>query len=229
MRSALTAKSSDLAASSPIGKGVVLALALAGSAYLMALAIESPHRVWLGWITLLPLFHAIRVLSPLRAMLSGAFWGACLFVSSIAFTSTEIAPSIASFVLLSLIPAAYGYFGAALTRRIGFSPFLLALGWIGAEIALAPLGLRHGLLAGTQGDGLAVRLIGSVAGYALVAFLVAYVNAALLSVLTSVRRGVESSRLIRGSGDALRAYFHVEFPSYWLHLHRSAQPRAPPL
>jgi apolipoprotein N-acyltransferase len=204
-------------------------MALAGSAYLMALAIEPPHRVWLGWITLLPLFYAIRVLPPARAMISGAFWGACLFVFSVAFATTEIAPSLGAFVLLSLIPGAYGYFGAALTRRIGFSPFLLALGWIGAEFALAPLGLRHGLLAGTQGDGLAISLIGSVAGYALVAFLVAYVNASLLSVLTSVRRGAPSSRLIRGAGDTIRAYSPIDLPSYLLHIHRQAQPRAPPI
>jgi len=229
MKSVATAKTSDVAAGSRIGRISVLALALAGSAYLMALAIESPHRVWLGWITLLPLFYGIRVLSPARAMGSGAFWGACLFLASVAFARTELAPSLGSFALLSLIPGAYCYFGAALTRRIGFSPFLLALGWIGAEFALAPLGLRHGLLAGTQGDGLAIRLIGSVAGYALVAFLVAYVNASLLSVLTGVRRGAANSRLIRGSGDTLRAYFPIELPSYLLHIHRRAQPRAPPI
>jgi len=229
MRTALTVKPSNLSATSRICKGCVMTLALAGSAYLMALAIESPHRVWLGWVTLLPLFYAIQVFSPARAMISGAFWGACLFASSLVFAKTEISPTFASFAMLSLISGAYGSFGAALTRRIGFSPFLLALCWIGVEFALAPLGLRHGLLAGTQGDGLAVRLVGSVAGYALVAFLVAYVNAALLSVLTSVRRGAKSSRLVRGSGDALRAYFPVEFPIGWLHFHRAAQPRAPPI
>lgn len=229
MAAALKVKPSNLPTSRQVGKVAVLVPALAGSAFLMALAIESPHHVWLGWVTLLPLFYAIQAFSPVRAFISGAFWGACLFASSVVFATTEIAPSIGSFALLSLIPGAYGYFGAGLTRRIGFSPFLLALGWIGAEIALAPLGLRHGLLAGTQGDSLAIRLIGSVAGYALVAFLVAYVNAALLSVLTGVRRGADSSRLIRGSGDALRSYFSIEFPSYWLHLHRTAQPRAPPI
>ena len=229
MGAALKVKPSNLPASSQLAKAGALALALASSAYLMALAIESPHRVWLGWVTLLPLFYAIQVFSPVRALISGGFWGACLFASSVAFATTDITPSLGSFALLSLIPGAYGYFGAALTWRIGFSPFLLALGWIGVEIALAPLGLRHGLLAGTQGDGLAIRLIGSVAGYALVAFLVAYVNAALLSVLTGVRRGADSSRLIRGSGDPLRSYFSIEFPSYWLHIHRTAQPRAPPI
>lgn len=228
MRS-VVAKTRDVATSSRTGKSAVLALALAGSAYLMALAIEPPHHVWLGWVTLLPLFYAIRVQSPTRAMMSGAFWGACLFTASVAFARTEIAPSLGSFALLSLIPGAYGYFGAALTRRIGFSPFLLALGWIGAEFALAPLGLRHGLLAGTQGDGLAIRLVGSVAGYALVAFLVAYVNASLLSVLASVRRGASGTRLIRGATDTIRSYDPIELPSYFLHVLRQAQPRAPPI
>jgi apolipoprotein N-acyltransferase len=229
MRSFAVAKTSSVATSSHIGKASVLALALAGSAYLMALAIEPPHRVWLGWITLLPLFYAIRVLPPARAMISGAFWGVCLFASSVAFARTEIAPSFSSFALLSLIPGAYGYFGAALTRRIGFSPYLLALGWIGVEFAIRPLGLNYGLLAGTQGDGFMIRVVGSFAGYVLVAFLVALVNATLVSVLSEVRLSFTSPRLVPKTAVTVKKLLVNELPSYLLHLIRASQPRAPPI
>lgn len=204
-------------------------MALAGSAYLMALAIESPQRVWLGWVTLLPLFYGIRVLSPSRALASGVFWGACLFLSSVAFAQTEIVPSLSSFALLSLIPGAYCYFGAALTRRIGFSPYLLALGWIGVEFAIRPVGLNYGLLAGTQGDGFMIRVVGSFAGYVLVAFLVALVNATLVSVLSEVRLSFTSPRLVPKSTVTLKRFFVNELPSYLLHLIRASQPRAPPI
>ena len=47
---------------------VAPAASLIASAYLMALAIESTSHWWIGWVALLPLFFAIRVLSPLRAL-----------------------------------------------------------------------------------------------------------------------------------------------------------------
>ena len=229
MKSVAATKTSDVATSSRIGKASVLALALAVSAYLMALAIESPHRVWLGWVTLLPLFYGIRVLSPARAMVSGAFWGACLFLASVAFVRTQITPSAGSLALLSLIPAIYCYFGAALTRRIGFSPYLLALGWIGVEFALRPLGLQFGLLAATQGDGFAIRIVGSFAGYVLVAFLVAYFNAALVSALADVRLPSGSGRMaVKGVSPSLKFFAHetiVELRDFL----RQAQPRGPPV
>lgn len=229
MKSVAVNKTSDVAASPCIAKASILALALAGSAYLMALAIEPPHRVWLGWVTLLPLFYGIRVLSPALAMVSGAFWGACLFLASVAFAQTEIAPSVGSFTILSLIPAVYCYFGAALTRRIGFSPYLLALGWIGVEFAFRPLGLNYGLLAGTQGDGFVIRVVGSFAGYVLVAFLVALVNATLVSILGEVRLSFTSPRLVPKAAAIVKRLFVNELPSYLLHLFRASQPRAPPI
>jgi len=229
MRFFAVATKGDVAMNLRIGKASVFALALAGSAYLMALAIESPKYVLLGWVTLLPLFYAIRVMSPARAMISGAFWGACLFLASVAFARTEIAPSLASLTLLSLIPGAYCYFGAALTRRIGFSPYLLALGWIGVEVALRPLGLHYGLLAGTQGDGMVVRVVGSFAGYVLVAFLVAYFNAALLSAIADVYVPARSSRLRVRGASPIRRIFSNDSVIHLRDLIRIGQPRGPPL
>src|SRR3990172_10249959 len=229
MKSATVAKTSGVVSLLRRGEACALAVALAGSAYLMALAIESPHRVWLGWVTLLPLFYAIRVLSPVHAMASGAFWGAGLFVASIAFANTEIAPSLSSFALLSLIPGAYSYFGAALTRRIGFSAYLLALGWIGVEFAIRPLGLNYGLLAGTQGDGFVIRAVGSFAGYVLVAFLVAWVNAMLVSLLGDVRLSVAAPRRVPKAAATVKRFLVKELPGYLLHLIRASQPRAPPI
>ncbi len=212
-----------------IGKACALAAALAGSAFLMATSVESPQHVWLGWVTLLPLFFAIRILSPRRAALSGAFWGSCVFASSVTLARTAIEPTLTSLALLSIIPAAYAGLGACLTRRIGFSPYLMALGWIGVEFALGPLGLRHGLLAGTQGDGLAVRAVGTFAGYVIVAFLVAWVNATLVSVLSEVRFSFTAARRVPRAGAAVRKFYIRELPSYLVDLLRASQPRAPPV
>jgi apolipoprotein N-acyltransferase len=104
----------------------------------------------------------------------------------------------------------------------------MALGWIGVELALRPLGLHCGLLAGTQGDGFVIRAVGSFAGYVLVAFLVAWVNATLVSVLSEVRLSFSAPRRVRKAIAAERRFLVTELPSYLLHLIRAAQPRAPP-
>jgi apolipoprotein N-acyltransferase len=105
----------------------------------------------------------------------------------------------------------------------------LALGWIGVEFAIRPLGLNYGLLAGTQGDGFMIRVVGSFAGYVLVAFLVALVNATLVSVLSEVRLSFTSPRLVPKAAVTVKWFFFNELPSYLLHLIRASQPRAPPI
>ncbi len=204
------------------------ALTLAASAVLMAFAIESPRLWWLGWITLLPLLQAARSLRPVQGLVAGCLWGAMLFVSAVSLTQTGIQPTVYSLGLLSLIPGLYVYFGAKLTRQIGFSPYLLALGWIGVEFCLRPVGFEHGLLAGTQGDGVLIRVVGSFAGYAIVAFLVAYINASLLSVLHEVRCCLALPRLIASSADAPARLITTDTPYVSSYMFRISLPRAPP-
>jgi apolipoprotein N-acyltransferase len=207
--------------------GVLLSLMV--SAGLMAFAIDSPGRWWLGWFSLLPLFHVIRIGSPRAAMGAGSFWGLCLFLFAVGLFDTQFSATWGSILLLVLIPGAYAFLGAWLTRRIGFSAYLLALGWIGVEFALRPLGLHHGLLAGTQGDdGVVIRVLGSFAGYVLVAFLVAYVNASLLSVLDRVQVCLTQPRLPVRSVEPQRRFFLTDLPNHLFYRVCHAQPRAPP-
>ncbi len=211
-------------------KGAAIALSLFASACFMAAAIGSESYWWLGLITLLPLFNAIRILSPVRAGACGTFWGLSLYGVCALAGSTEISAGFTSLALLGLIPGLYAFAGSALTRRVGFSPYLLGFGWIGVELALQPLGLHYGLLAGTQsGDGLAIRLVGSYAGYALVAFLVAYVNAALLTVLGQVRCAIAQPPPVVRAAAVRRRVYSTEIPSYLSYLVHPSQPRAPPV
>lgn len=207
---------------------LTLAAGLAASAYGMALSTSSPDLAVLGWVTLLPLFQAIRALPPLEAALAGGFWGICLFGQALLLGGLSLRTDLTGFALLTAIPALYAGVGSALTRRIGFSPYLLALGWIGVEFAMHPLGLRHGLLAATQSDGYALRILGSFAGYVLVAFFVAYINATLLCVLSEVRKACGGSRYYRGGSGGIRQLFtQVQVVPIRTFL-RQAQPRGPP-
>ncbi len=194
----------------------------------MTVAIASPRYIWLGWITLIPLLFAVRTLAPVGAAAFGATWGSALFAFGAFVLPTPIAGTFGSWALLTGIPALYALAGAIMTRRVGFSPFLLALGWIGVEVALHPLGLQHGLLAGTQGDGVLLHLVGSYAGYALVAFLVVYVNAWLLTALAAVPIPISRRRLVHATGDRVIRLSLAEIPNYWFLLLRPSKPRAPP-
>lgn len=209
---------------------VALVAALVASAFLMSQALASPDYYWLGWVALLPLFLSIRVLPPHWAACAGALWGLALGVCSTVTDPVVIAPSLLSFALLALAPAAYAYVGVLITRRAGFSPLLLGLGWLGVELALQPLALHRGILASTQGDGLVVRTVGSLAGYYLVAFVVAYVGATVMVILDDACAVVwASSRIAVRAPKISRAWSLFHSTPFTVHLLLPVQPRAPPV
>jgi len=155
------------------------------AAWLAAAALHAPAARFGAWVCLLPLFLAVRVLTPAAAALAGTIWAAVLWITSPSLHMLPAPLPQASLLLVGVI-AVYAGLGAALTRAAGFSSLLLGLGWVGVEFALRPLGLPNGLLGGTQWDGALSRLVGSVLGYVFVAFIIATANALLLGLLASV-------------------------------------------
>jgi apolipoprotein N-acyltransferase len=199
------------------------------SALLMSLAIGTPGYAWVAWIILLPLFLAIRVLHPAIAALSGAVWGACLYFFNVAGAAPAIEPTLISLALLTAVPAVYMGLGTLLTRFIGFNPFMLALGWILVEVALRPLGLQQGLLAGTQSEGSHVHWVSRLLGYFVVAFLMACTNASLLIVLSKALFAVHCRKLasgIHGSEACLLIQGSMSLQQLTSH---AGYPRAPPI
>jgi len=210
-------------------KTAALTVSLVGSAYLMALAVASPTYPWLGLLTLLPLFLAIRVCRPPGAALCGALWGVSLYVFSVTGSSHSIDASAGSLALLTAIPAIYAYLSAWLTRWIGFNPFVLGVSWMGVELAFTPLGLHTGLLAGTQGDGTLMHWIGGALGYVLVAFLVAFVSAVIVSLLSRAYVGATAPRFLVGSGENDFCLIQQTFSCFPLFAIPPSRPRAPPV
>ncbi len=190
LREAVVVASRSQYSARPFGgvRAVAINLSLAVSACLMAFGLVSPGHGWVAWLALPPLLFSIRVMAPLYAAVCGAVWGVSLFALASLASEAPFAPTLTSLLLLALVPAAYAYFGSLLTQGVGFSALFLGLGWIGVELALRPLSLEYGLLAGTLGgEGALTALVGSVFGYGLVAFLIAFANGLLLTLLSELR------------------------------------------
>jgi len=199
---------------------------IAAGAWLMSLALTSPSYWWLGWVTLLPLFLAIRFLPSLPAAACGACWGLSLYLFAAGERASGVSAS--AWLMLTVIPGAFAGIAAEVTQRKGFHPLLLGLGWVGVELAMQPLAMHNGLLASTQGDSLLVQSVGHLGGYVLVAFILAVINAVLLGIL--VEHGAVATRTL---------YARLELPPEAIfqavdsvpgvaRMLRRLRPRAPP-
>ena len=96
------------------------------------------------------------------------------------------------------------------------------------EFALRPLALRHGLLAGTQGDGSLIHIVGDIFGYVPVAFVVAFGSAWLLAILSNVRFSILQRALLIGLDRTGADLWQVVLLRLALLTASPAQPRAPP-
>ena len=64
-------------------------------------------HTWLSWFALIPVFIAIRFLTPALAAFCGAVWGFSVFAYSAFSGGTVFEPTMLSASLLSLVPSAY--------------------------------------------------------------------------------------------------------------------------
>ena len=211
--------------------GLILLSILLSTAVLSSV-IASTSNQWLAWCALLPLLAAIRIYSPNKAFACGLLWGASLF----AFLSWGANPVIpftpSAFALLSLIPAGFAFLGAAFTRRFGFNPLILGFGWAGVELALIPLKLNGGLLAGANvfEPGTVSHLLYGVFGYVCMASAIAAVNGLILTLGSHVCQAAGSlGWYIHRSGQSLRQGFRTaEAVVCSIYFVGPSQPRAPP-
>ncbi len=207
--------------------GFAVALILGG--LFMAVGRAAVDHSWLVWIALLPLFFSIQAFRPKVACLSGLVWGVSFFAFSVVALESDVPATWGSLALLGSVPAIYTFAAARVTRQVGFNPLVVAFGWVGVEAALAPLGLRHGLVSALQADGALLSVVGNLFGYILVAFVVALVNAVLLAMLQSIRLSIAKHgfivRAIRWQTVLLpQTPTHAaDFPRH------SLMPRAPPV
>jgi len=175
------------------GDAAVMALSLAGSAYLLSVHLVRSGSTIIPLFGLVPLFVCIRAFPAWFAMLAGGFWGAglCAFNAFLFPGHSNLELTIAQAMLLIGAPAVYCWLGALLTQWIGFSPFVLGVGWMGVQLTLTASGTDLGLVDSLSSSLPFLHWIAHALGYALVGFVVAYISACtvcVIAVVPSVRR-----------------------------------------
>jgi len=207
---------------------LVLAGALVVSAYLPASVLAGRADGWVGWLSLLPLFAAIRLLRPARACLCGALWGASLFAWCALLGPAAFSLTLKTAMLLCTVPAAYGWLGARLTRWIGFSPFVLGVAWMGVELAAVPLGVSFGLSSAGDADPAWVSWLGHTLGTVFVAFVAAYASAAFVCVAARVALSLPRPQPFTVSTGPNRWFAPRTFFCFRRFAIEPCQPRPPP-
>jgi hypothetical protein len=210
-------------------RDALLAGFILAGAYLMSASMRGTVPSFAAWFALVPLLTCIRILSPLKAMLTGGLWGLAIYAFCSIGSDRLFPASPLNLLLLTAAPAIYGAFGALLTRWIGFSPYILGVSWMGVELALTPIRLSFGLIGSRLTDSLFSDWLGHALGFVVVAFAVAYVNAILVCALHHVfrlaRRPIRFEQSSRST--CLR---HLGTATIWCdHSLRHMRPRAPPL
>ncbi len=215
-----------------IVKAGSIVVSLVAGAGLLSMTMSASHPWLASWFTLLPLLVAIRILPPKKALACGLLWGGSLFAFLALSADPAIGLTLKSLALLSAVLAAYACAGAWFTRRFGFNPLILGFGWAGVELALIPLGLDGGLLAGGRGfaaGGIAhvlYNLVGSVCMASFIAVAGGLLIALAGRVCTVVAElpTFEYSMPQRG-----RLVYGREVPALSFIPTSPARPRAPPI
>ncbi|NOT00971.1 MAG: hypothetical protein HOP29_10120 [Phycisphaerales bacterium] len=194
-----------------------------------AAAMHARELFWLGWLSAVPLFAAVRWLRPGQAGVSGGLWGLALLASHTFLTGESFGPGMGPLMAVVAGPALFGWLLSVYRRWNGFDPLTLAVGWLGVELLAAAAGMERGILAGTQNEFVVTGLGGQFFGYLFVALFIANTGA-LLTGPFGARRAVPDSALRRWI-DAFSHFIRLCTRHLPRRLESSSRyaPRAPPI
>ncbi len=210
--------------------GAWLAIALLLSAFVLRASAEVQGWAIWGWLALVPIFLVIRTLPAPRAALAGMWWGFAYAIARVIFTPEGGASSVADLIAPVFIIGGYCFSASHLVRRIGFSPFILALGWIGVEFALGAFGWRAGLLDASVEAGAIGAWLSPLTGTIVAALVMAWASAMLAHVVVTAHAWVQrNDRLAKLLGTRPPLPLIAEIlGSLQLASLRTGTPRGPP-
>lgn len=219
----------EVANGQSLAEPAVLVVSLVAGALLMAQSLRSAGYSWVGWVALFPLFISIRVRGPVGSLLCGGVWGVALYVFLVLGSGGAAAPGVISLALLTSVTALYACLAAWLTERIGFSPFVLGVGWMAVDLAVMPLGLARGWLTEAQADLSVLYVTANYLGYVFIALLAAYTAALLVALLDCVPIPAVGRRVAAASANVRSTVFPQTFSCFPLLIIPPSRARAPPV
>jgi hypothetical protein len=218
--------------------GAATTVMIASGAILAALAPHSHHPMLIAAAGLVPLFILARIGRVGVALVGGALWGVSVATTMAALAAytpaveqsaaTELASS--NLLVMVMAPALFASFGAWLTRRFGFSPFVLGVTWYAIECGSAALGQTITAREYLVLEGVWYHSVATALGYTFLALLISWLTGTVVSVLDATVRAVFAARfriiieehgglLLRSLDEILSLQFFIP----------SLAPRAPPM
>jgi len=203
-------------------------MAICLSVLFLAAAPAASLRFWLVWIAFIPLFAVIRSQPLGMAACFGALWGCCFYLFS-GYHHPGLAAPCIDVALVACAPCLYVVLSKIFVRYHGYTPLAIALTWIVFELTGAQLGAGRIMPPVEKEIDSIVRVIAGFLGYGFIGFLVAYINAALVSITIEV---------YLTSGRALQSAFGFgsqplsissEVPHFLSYRTIRMKPRAPPM
>ena len=168
-------------------KWAPIGLYLFGSAFLLAKTSFRPAFAPLGCLALLPLFLVIRSFSSVRVAVLSGFWGATYCWMLLAWGPASLELTWSAALALILLPALFAFATRQVVSRYGCFEIILPFAWVLLNLASHAIGVRAGLLSGSVvADSLFAGIAG-FGGWAFLAFLLAAINALLLSVVSELK------------------------------------------
>jgi apolipoprotein N-acyltransferase len=199
------------------------------SSLLLLIARMFPHYWFFSLFALTPFLYKIIISTPKESLRLGflfglSFFGASLGHSFIAAPTVCLPTLTAGTILFSL----FGWAAGWARSRWGFSPFIVAVLWVGLEMGLLRFGFVDGILvesgmASPLLHGL-VGLLGFLAVSALIVLLNSFLILAVLKTLERVSRRGKVSKENQSRRGAISAWSPFTEKAYLV-----PEDRAPPL
>jgi apolipoprotein N-acyltransferase len=158
-----------------------LAIAICLIVPFSAAAPDGTTRFWLTWAGLAPLFVAIKSRAGWTTAGLGFLWGGSYYLTHLCQNPVSSISTL-TFVIAAGVPGLYVYLGRMFVRRYGYCPLALALGWVACEYAYAFFAADYIIFPGGKELGPILHVVVNFLGYGFIGFLVALINASLLSI-----------------------------------------------
>jgi len=135
----------------------------------------------LSWIGLLPLMYIIKKHNAVRALAEGAAWGIG-FIAAGWLSGNPGAYLWQTAPLVIGASAVYTFLCAAVNRRIGFNPLIIALLWLGVEGVLGYSGADSITINPDNNNTFIIKILGGLLGYQVVGFIFVLAGATLFTL-----------------------------------------------